>query len=43
MWTFPGFTAGPVAARSRVFTAASVGLAQQSLTLLGGNGLGWVI
>ncbi|MFF6802625.1 FG-GAP repeat protein [Streptomyces sp. NPDC012616] len=43
VWTFPGFTAGPVAARSQVFTAASVGLAQQSLTLLGGYGLGWVI
>ncbi|MDQ0832251.1 hypothetical protein QF032_004095 [Streptomyces achromogenes] len=43
VWTFPGFTAGPVAARSQVFTAASVGLTQQSLTLLGGYGLGWVI
>lgn len=43
VWTFPGFTAGPTAARSRVFTAPSVGLTQRGTVLLGGYGLGWVI
>ncbi|MFF8191579.1 FG-GAP repeat protein [Streptomyces bobili] len=43
VWTFPGFTGGPTAARSRVFTAASVGLTQPDMVLLGGYGLGWVI
>ncbi|MFE2544217.1 FG-GAP repeat protein [Actinacidiphila glaucinigra] len=43
VWVFPGGTAGPTATGSRVFTATSVGLPQQNGTLLGGNGLLWVI
>ncbi|MFE6825105.1 FG-GAP repeat protein [Streptomyces sp. NPDC057690] len=43
VWTLPGFTNGPTAARSRVFTAPSVGLTQPNSVLLGGYGLGWVI
>ena len=43
VWTFPGFTAGPTAARSRVFTARSVGLTQPNRVLLGGFGLNAVI
>lgn len=44
VWTFPGIPAGrPATALSRVFTASQVGLVQQSGTLLGGYGPGWVI
>jgi hypothetical protein len=43
VWTLPGFTTGPTTARSRVFTAASVGLTQQNWVLLGGYGLNGVI
>ncbi|MFB8119307.1 hypothetical protein ACFQ6U_11550 [Streptomyces sp. NPDC056465] len=43
VWVLPGGTSGPTAAGSRLFTASSVGLTQQSSTLLGGNGPLWVI
>ncbi|WTV81212.1 FG-GAP-like repeat-containing protein [Streptomyces sp. NBC_00028] len=43
VWVFPGGSSRPVATGSKLFTAASVGLTQQSGTLLGGNGLLWVI
>ncbi|WP_329231322.1 FG-GAP-like repeat-containing protein [Streptomyces sp. NBC_01460] len=43
VWVLPGGTSGPTAAGSRMFTASSVGLTQQNGTLLGGNGLLWVI
>lgn len=42
-WVFPGGSSGPTVKGSRVFTAASVNLTQRSGTLLGGNGLLWVI
>ncbi|MGW6906855.1 FG-GAP repeat protein [Streptomyces sp. NPDC054940] len=43
VWVFPGGSARPTATGSRVFTANSVGLTQPDSTLLGGNGLLWVI
>lgn len=43
VWLFPGGTSGPTATGSRMFTASSVGLTQQNGTLLGGNGLLWMI
>lgn len=43
VWVFPGGSSGPTAKGSRVFTAASVNLTQHGSTLLGGNGLLWVI
>ncbi|MFJ3305953.1 hypothetical protein ACIPSA_23045 [Streptomyces sp. NPDC086549] len=43
VWVLPGGTSGPTARGSRVFTAASVNLTQNNGTLLGGNGLLWVI
>ncbi|MGW3107413.1 VCBS repeat-containing protein [Streptomyces sp. NPDC001100] len=43
VWVFPGGVSGPVAQGSRLFTAPSVGLTQQSGTTLGGNGLLWLI
>lgn len=43
VWVFPGGSSRPTATGSKLFTAASVGLSQQSSTLLGGNGLLWVI
>ncbi|WP_327240007.1 hypothetical protein OG243_22190 [Streptomyces sp. NBC_01318] len=43
VWVLPGGTSGPTAAGSRMFTASSVGLTQQYGTLLGGNGLLWVM
>ncbi|KUL33556.1 FG-GAP-like repeat-containing protein [Streptomyces regalis] len=43
VWVFPGGSTRPTAANSRVFTANAVGLTQQNGTLLGGNGLLWVI
>ncbi|ATW52178.1 FG-GAP-like repeat-containing protein [Streptomyces peucetius] len=43
VWVFPGGTSGPTATGSRMFTASSVGLTQQNGTLLGGNGLLWMI
>lgn len=39
VWIFPGGASGPVAKGSRLFTAPSVNLTQQSGTTLGGNGL----
>ncbi|MEU3546968.1 FG-GAP repeat protein [Streptomyces longwoodensis] len=38
-WVFPGATSGPTTTRSRVFTAAALGLTQQDSTMLGGTGL----
>jgi hypothetical protein len=43
VWVFPGGSSRPTATGSRVFTAKAVGLTQQDGTLLGGNGLLWVI
>ncbi|MEU6140280.1 VCBS repeat-containing protein [Streptomyces sp. NPDC047081] len=43
VWVFPGGSTGPKATGSRVITAKAVGLAQNAGTLLGGNGLLWVI
>ncbi|WP_406158997.1 VCBS repeat-containing protein [Streptomyces canus] len=43
VWVFPGGSTRPTATGSKLFTAASVGLAQGNGTLLGGNGLLWVI
>ncbi|MER8005199.1 VCBS repeat-containing protein [Streptomyces sp. NPDC094149] len=43
VWVFPGGSTRPSAGGSRLFTANAVGLTQQSSTLLGGNGLLWVI
>ncbi|MGW3283707.1 VCBS repeat-containing protein [Streptomyces sp. NPDC001002] len=43
VWVFPGASARPTATGSRVFTAKAVGLGQQNGTLLGGNGLLWII
>ncbi|MFI5549212.1 VCBS repeat-containing protein [Streptomyces sp. NPDC051738] len=43
VWVFPGGVSGPVAKGSRVFSSFSVNLTQQNGTLLGGNGLHWVI
>ncbi|MET7489001.1 VCBS repeat-containing protein [Streptomyces sp. NPDC005538] len=43
VWVFPGGASGPVAKGSRLFTAASVNLTRPSGTLLGGNGLLWLI
>lgn len=43
VWVFPGGSTRPTATGSKLFTAASVGLSQQNGTLLGGNGLLWVI
>ncbi|MFC5959531.1 FG-GAP repeat protein [Streptomyces pratens] len=43
VWVFPGGTSRPTATGSRLFTASSVGLTQDHGTLLGGNGLLWVI
>ncbi|MFI5677215.1 FG-GAP and VCBS repeat-containing protein [Streptomyces cellulosae] len=43
VWVFPGASSRPTATGSRLFTAASVGLTQDNGTLLGGNGLLWVI
>ena len=43
VWVFPGGSAGPTAKGSRVFNAFSVNLTQTNGTLLGGNGLLWVI
>lgn len=43
VWDIPGGTSGPTASGTRLFTAHSVGLTQTSETLLGGNGLLWVI
>ncbi|KKD05103.1 hypothetical protein TN53_26250 [Streptomyces sp. WM6386] len=40
---FSGGSSRPVAPGSRMFAAVSVGLPQQSGTLLGGAGLLWVI
>ncbi|MCX5255813.1 FG-GAP-like repeat-containing protein [Streptomyces canus] len=43
VWVFPGGSTLPTATGSKLFTAASVGLTQGNGTLLGGNGLLWVI
>lgn len=43
VWVFPGGSTRPTATGSKLFTAASVGLTQDNGTLLGGNGLLWVI
>ncbi|MCF1599380.1 FG-GAP-like repeat-containing protein [Streptomyces muensis] len=43
VWVFPGGSSRPTATNSRLFTANTVGLTQQHGTLLGGNGLLWVI
>jgi hypothetical protein len=43
VWVFPGGTSRPTTTNSRVFTANTVGLTQPDSTLLGGNGLLWVI
>ncbi|KOU63757.1 hypothetical protein ADK57_20740 [Streptomyces sp. MMG1533] len=43
VWVFPGGSSRPTATGSRMFTASSVGLTQDNGTLLGGNGLLWVI
>jgi len=43
VWVLPGGTSGPTALGSRMFTASSVGLTQQNGSLLGGNGLLWVM
>ncbi|MFI6437248.1 VCBS repeat-containing protein [Streptomyces sp. NPDC050759] len=43
VWVFPGGSTRPTATGSKLFTAASVGLTQGNGTLLGGNGLLWVI
>ncbi|MGW7423383.1 VCBS repeat-containing protein [Streptomyces sp. NPDC054813] len=43
VWVFPGGSARPTASGSRVITAHGVGLTQAADTLLGGNGLLWVI
>ncbi|MEV5841013.1 VCBS repeat-containing protein [Streptomyces sp. NPDC051985] len=43
VWVFPGGASRPTAAGSRVITANAVGLTQHSGTLLGGEGLLWVI
>ncbi|MGC9542012.1 VCBS repeat-containing protein [Streptomyces sp. UG1] len=43
VWVFPGGSTRPTATNSRLFTANTVGLTQQHGTLLGGNGLLWVI
>ncbi|MET9964595.1 FG-GAP repeat protein [Streptomyces sp. NPDC006356] len=43
VWVFPGGSARPTATGSRMFTASSVGLTQQSGTDLGGHGMLWVI
>ncbi|MFE2069088.1 FG-GAP-like repeat-containing protein [Streptomyces sp. NPDC059467] len=43
VWVFPGGSTGPTAKGSRVITAKAVGLTQTYGTLLGGDGLLWVI
>jgi hypothetical protein len=43
VWVFPGASSHPTATGSRLFTAVTVGLTQGDSTLLGGNGLLWVI
>ncbi|MFD8690215.1 FG-GAP repeat protein [Streptomyces sp. NPDC059651] len=43
VWVLPGGASAPTAVGSRMITASSVGLTQQQGTLLGGNGLLWVI
>lgn len=43
VWVFPGGSTRPTATGSKLFTAASVGLTQQSNTMLGGDGLLWLI
>lgn len=43
VWVFPGGSSRPTATGSRVITANAVGLTQPDSTLLGGNGLLWVI
>ncbi|MEU6354059.1 VCBS repeat-containing protein [Streptomyces sp. NPDC047072] len=43
VWVLPGGSTRPTATGSKMFTAAAVGLTQQNGTLLGGNGLLWVI
>ncbi|CAM5454106.1 FG-GAP-like repeat-containing protein [Streptomyces griseorubiginosus] len=43
VWVIPGGSTRPTATGSKLFTAASVGLTQSNGTLLGGNGLFWVI
>ncbi|MFD4560168.1 VCBS repeat-containing protein [Streptomyces sp. NPDC058469] len=40
---FPGGTSHPTATGTKLFTGPTVGLTQQSGTLLGGNGLLWLI
>ncbi|KUO21251.1 FG-GAP-like repeat-containing protein [Streptomyces dysideae] len=43
VWVFPGGSSRPTTTNSRMLTANAVGLTQQNGTLLGGNGLLWVI
>ncbi|WP_328748822.1 FG-GAP-like repeat-containing protein [Streptomyces sp. NBC_00285] len=43
VWVLPGGSSRPTATGSKLFTASSLGLTQQGGTLLGGNGLLWVI
>jgi hypothetical protein len=43
VWVLPGGSTRPTATGSKLFTAASVGLTQDNGTLLGGDGLLWVI
>lgn len=43
VWVFPGGTSHPTATGTKLFTGPAVGLTQQYGTLLGGNGLLWVI
>jgi len=40
---FPGGSTRPTATGSKLFTASSVGLAQPYGTMLGGDGLLWII
>ncbi|MYT70092.1 MULTISPECIES: FG-GAP-like repeat-containing protein [unclassified Streptomyces] len=43
VWMLPGGTSRPTAAGSKIFTATALGQKQTTGTLLGGNGLLWVI
>ncbi|MFI9170704.1 FG-GAP repeat protein [Streptomyces lincolnensis] len=43
VWVLPGGASRPTATGSRLFTAPSAGLTQADSTLLGGNGLLWIV
>lgn len=43
VWVLPGGTSRATATGSRLFTAPSAGLTQADSTLLGGNGLLWIV